>query len=334
MYLHLAASTTTFFQNRQRRDRTNPLLFAGLLGTSKTTTIKAFIAEENCTKNFKPFATGEDHLDMCGCANCVRIRMGRSVDLLTLDGDATADEFSDVVTDFAYRPPKELHARYLLLRHIHLAPPSVTDRLLKVIEEPPPDLRVYLTTSNLPAVRGSLVSRCQSLEQPPTTPEKLRELAKHVPALQGLTTALKSRDFYSTREPLVFVAGRFPYHFQLLCRDVTTPASLKETAKSVYAQLGQLQDMPAAEARLLFLRYCLDAFQSYLYEAFDAVSDQNNFRPAEADARLHELQGILGQQGIFALIRKAGAQQYINLEQQFVSFFLGLLLARKIANLA
>ena len=83
-----------------------------------------------------------------------------------LDGSLRSEQAGAVVHEVALRP-MEGRYRVFLLQDIHLAQPAFANKLLKTLEEPPPQVVLLLTAVDRSGVLSTIVSRCQNLELRP-----------------------------------------------------------------------------------------------------------------------------------------------------------------------
>jgi len=144
-------------------------LFVGPAGTGRRTLALAFAQLLNCER------PGED--DACGsCRTCRRIAAGNHPDVHLLDISAgrflvavgrdyrgreiPIDQIRALQRDASY-PPYEGRVKVYIIADAELLSPGAANSLLKVLEEPPPDVVLVLiaeTTAPLPA---TIISRCQ-----------------------------------------------------------------------------------------------------------------------------------------------------------------------------
>jgi len=299
-----------------------PLLITGPAGTGKMTAIRAFVAEHNCLQDFKPFATHTDIRTPCVCNNCLKLRQNKSIDVLTIDGTMPVAALREAVAEFWDHTPKELEARYLLIRQAGLATKDTSDALLKLLEEPPSYLQIFLTASDANQLPNAIVSRCQHVKHPWVSPEILPEIVSITPALSVHKKSLGAYPFRSTRQLTTYGRLNLETKFKMLLVDPIMPWTLEAAAKLLYDELATDPDYPAVEAR----DYALD----FLITKYRWFIDSNTAVQPKLGIMLQHLHYAMlsMNNGLFNHIRNPRSGQYINLENQFVGFFLAMLAAR------
>lgn len=84
-----------------------------------------------------------------------------------INGLLRVDHAAEIVRDAALHPV-EAHYKVFLIQDIHRAHPSFSNKLLKTLEEPPPNIILCLTALDRQQLLPTIVSRCQLLELRPT----------------------------------------------------------------------------------------------------------------------------------------------------------------------
>ena len=182
-------------------------LFSGPAHVGKRTLAIQLAQAVNCAEPDPP----------CGrCASCQRISLGHHTDIriLTLDAavpdaeaaaqgqedaegpDARASIGLDAVhalLSMAYLKPYEGRTHVFIIEDADRLTNAAANALLKLLEEPPPELLLVLLTANMDAVLPTIISRCQVLELRPlplervaallqeqhgTSPESARQIAR------------------------------------------------------------------------------------------------------------------------------------------------------------
>jgi DNA polymerase-3 subunit gamma/tau len=133
-------------------------LFHGSLGSGKTTMARVLAAALNC-----------EHDDVnerpCGvCSTCELTAEGRSSDVTEID--AASHGKADDMRALRERARYAAQGRYrvIILDEVHALSDTGFDALLKVLEEPPPNVVFMLVTTDLDKVKDTVVSRCFSCE--------------------------------------------------------------------------------------------------------------------------------------------------------------------------
>ena len=124
----------------------------------------------------------------CGeCAACARIANGRHADVIVLQVDAEAAEGPrtmigiDAVRDLigsAQLKPYEGRTRVYVVQSADQLTTDAANALLKVLEEPPPDVLILLLTSNVDGVLPTVQSRCQTIDLRPLPVERVAAIMR------------------------------------------------------------------------------------------------------------------------------------------------------------
>jgi len=151
-----------------RRQLTNPqnsggvghaYLFTGMSGVGRRSLALRFAQALNCTA---PLMAGIP----CGkCRSCTQIDLMKHPDLHILQagqegGTLKVEQVRELQHSLALAPYEARYRVGLLLR-FEEANPSAANALLKNLEEPPPQVILLLTASNVETLLPTIVSRCQ-----------------------------------------------------------------------------------------------------------------------------------------------------------------------------
>ncbi len=122
----------------------------------------------------------------CGeCVACMRIAAGGHADVRVLAVDPESAEGPrtligiDAVRELigsAHLRPYEGRKRVFIIQGADLLSTDAANALLKVLEEPPPDVLLLLLTDNPDGVLPTVVSRCQTLQLRPLALGQVEEL--------------------------------------------------------------------------------------------------------------------------------------------------------------
>ncbi|MCH7608577.1 MAG: DNA polymerase III subunit delta', partial [Chloroflexi bacterium] len=153
-------------------------LFSGPAHVGKTTLATQLAQAVNCTGSDPP----------CGaCGPCVRIGAGMHADVVTIEIDPDATEGArtvisiDAVKDLiasAHLRPYEGRTRVYIVQSADRLSQDAANALLKVLEEPPPDVLLLLLTDNPDGVLPTIRSRCQLIELRPLPVARVAELLR------------------------------------------------------------------------------------------------------------------------------------------------------------
>lgn len=130
-------------------------LLEGLIGSGKTTTARILAAMENCS-NLK------NGVDPCGeCDNCKAIFSGNSMDIKELDAasNRSVDDIRGIKSDIN-RAGIQCNVRYIIIDEAHSLTREAAESALKMIEEPPDNVRFILCTTDAHKLKDSIQSRC------------------------------------------------------------------------------------------------------------------------------------------------------------------------------
>jgi DNA polymerase-3 subunit gamma/tau len=108
---------------------------------------------ENCKKNGK---------DPCGqCSNCVDIFAGTSYEVIEQDAGSKGN-VDDIraLHKSLFQCPVECKTKYVILDEAHSLSGKAAEASLKMIEEPPPNVRIILCTTEPQAFKETIQNRC------------------------------------------------------------------------------------------------------------------------------------------------------------------------------
>ena len=147
-------------------------LLAGPAHVGKTTLATQLAQVLNCTGDKPP----------CGsCNSCLRIAAGQHADVMTIGLDAEGEDVRtmigiDAVRDLqssAHLMPYEGKVRVFIFQDAERLSAEAANALLKVLEEPPPNVVLLLLTADPEALLPTIASRCQLIEMRPLSAERL-----------------------------------------------------------------------------------------------------------------------------------------------------------------
>jgi DNA polymerase-3 subunit gamma/tau len=133
-------------------------LFAGPKGTGKTTVARILAKALNC----KDGPTAQP----CGqCDSCSEIAMGRSLDVVEIDGASnnSVDDVRALRENIRYVPSKGEYKIYII-DEVHMLSDSAFNALLKTLEEPPAHAIFIFATTEPHKVPQTVLSRCQRFD--------------------------------------------------------------------------------------------------------------------------------------------------------------------------
>jgi len=197
-------------------------LFSGMESTGKKMTALWYAQLVSCKSDDKP----------CGaCVSCRKIEKGLHPDVKLIEKEAdktviTIDRVrQDVISDAGYKP-FEGSFRVFVINDAHLLNDQSQNALLKVLEEPGPQVIIILVTSRLAELFPTVLSRCREIKFSPLPPEKVSEILTGMPDVPGdLRQTLaafsagspgrairlaRSKDFLKIRSSLIEILLKLP----------------------------------------------------------------------------------------------------------------------------
>ena len=149
-----------------RNRLSHAFLLVGTRGTGKTSTARLLAKAMNCEKVLNTQQKGEDlppqEIPCNKCASCLSIDSSPD----NVEFDAASNRSVEDVTRLlstAYLAPLQSRVKTFIIDEVHMLSNEAINSILKLIEEPPPNVAFFLATTELNKVPMTIRSRCQVL---------------------------------------------------------------------------------------------------------------------------------------------------------------------------
>jgi hypothetical protein len=289
----------------------------------------AYIKEQNCCGNppvgepYAPYYSGEDYKENCRCLNCQKIAQGKTVDILIVPMKSKIDDLRKLVFSFCDTAPQELRRRYLIIKNADSYLKRTLDIFLKLLEEAPAYLDIFLTAhvpENLP---NAVLSRCESINQPALSPQTLKRIVESNPMLSGLRGKVLSYPFQSISELRLYSKLDLEDQFRILFISQTSPWSLEKAGTELWKALDLEGDhILISEARSFVLNFCHSRWEDYLLKNVSTLKGLD-------EARLTSVHVHYAAHPLFEYAARQDGSQFLNLQEQFIAYIMSLYMARR-----
>ena len=147
-------------------------LFSGPQGVGKKLAALALAKTVNCS---------EEGLDSCDtCPSCMKIANSQHPDLHIIeagDSEIKIETIRQLQKDISLRP-FEAKKKVFIIDDAHKLTPEASNALLKVLEEPPKQSLIILTSDKANLIFKTIVSRCKTVKFSPLRRQELQRILK------------------------------------------------------------------------------------------------------------------------------------------------------------
>jgi DNA polymerase-3 subunit gamma/tau len=150
---------TTLKNALKQKKTAQAYLFCGTRGTGKTTLARVLAKALNCSH------ISEDGEPCNTCSSCLEITQGRNLNVLEIDGASNRgiDDIRKLSESVAYAPATQ-GCKVFIIDEAHMLTKEAFNALLKTLEEPPPNVKFFLATTESHKIPLTIVSRCQKFD--------------------------------------------------------------------------------------------------------------------------------------------------------------------------
>ena len=149
-------------------------LFCGTRGVGKTSLARIFAKCLNCVH-------GPTESPCQVCDICQAIAAGQDVDVIEIDGASNngVEQVRELRQNAALRPSRSRYKIYYI-DEVHMLSTGAFNALLKTLEEPPPHVKFFFTTTEANKIPITVLSRCQRYDFAGITPEAIVASLKEI----------------------------------------------------------------------------------------------------------------------------------------------------------
>lgn len=155
-------------------------LLTGTRGTGKTTLARILAKALNCDQGISA--------EPCGvCSSCLQIDAGRFVDYIEIDAASNrgVGEIQQLLEQAQFAPTAGRFKVYVI-DEVHMLSAHAFNAMLKTLEEPPPDVKFVLATTDPQKIPVTVLSRCLQFSLKNVAPDTLTQHLHWVLEQEGI----------------------------------------------------------------------------------------------------------------------------------------------------
>jgi DNA polymerase III subunit gamma/tau len=173
----------TTLKNALRAKKTaHAYLFCGTRGTGKTTIARVLAKALNC-KNLS-----KDTEPCNACDSCQEIIQGKNLNVFEIDGASNRgiDDIRALSEGLGYGALAQ-GCKIFIIDEVHMLTKEAFNALLKTLEEPPPNVKFFLATTEPHKIPATVLSRCQRFDLRRISTGKIVQKLSQIAKVQSLS---------------------------------------------------------------------------------------------------------------------------------------------------
>ena len=228
---------------------------------------------------------------------------------MIFSGREAKEDFRESFFSFISHNPILLPYRFVVLESIQSYDKATVDTILKVLEEPYPQLKIFATASLISPLVPAVQSRFRRFRTSGLSPEQLAQIFRITPKLSPFSKSIAISGFSGVLPIQSFVRYQFEHYFHQLF----IALDILEVENHVSTLQDRFKDDPRESYSVLWLRF----IQYYIHRVFSLAMEkgEENFI-LQFRKVLHQVLPSFE----FALVYPH-ASFVVNLQNQLIQFF-------------